>query len=236
MKAFAPSLIWATAFWPIAIAQNATIRLAPAATGFDSDNAAFIYANVPILLANDGSAADGGFRTFAFSNSTNTTFFAERSHERSGRTKIAIPVYDVGGRDVIFNIPSPNSVIRLYDVSSGSEVAGSRKYHLGDWSVARNWRSQTSGENYVFLFGKKKVVQFLIRGDASDAQVLEVCPTQVTDTHVLILCRSRLSLSQSKARQLLCFPMGRFTFLVAKARFCTRSKPRKALQLPLFAP
>ncbi|KAF3009532.1 hypothetical protein E8E13_004814 [Curvularia kusanoi] len=174
MKAFATSLTWATAFWPIAIAQNATILLTPAATGFDSDNAAFIYGSAPILLANDGSAADGGFRTFASSNSTNTTLFAERSHERSGRTKIAIPVYDVGGQDVIFNIPSPNSIIRLYDVSSGSEVPGSRKYHLGDWSVARNWRSQTSGENYVFLFGKKKVVQFLIRGDASDAQVLEV--------------------------------------------------------------
>lgn len=175
MKTFASSLTWAAALLPVTFAQNATIPLTPAATGFDSDNAALIYAPSPILLANDGSAADGGFRTFSVSNSTNSTSFTERSHERSGRTKIAIPVYDVGGRDVIFNIPSPNSIIRLYDVLDGSEIAGSRKYQLGDWSVARNWRSPTSGENYVFLFGKKKVVQFLVRGDGNDAQVLEVC-------------------------------------------------------------
>ncbi|OSS46739.1 hypothetical protein B5807_08826 [Epicoccum nigrum] len=174
MKTFTTRFIWATALLPVALAQNGTIQLTPAATGFDSDNAALIYAAPPILLANDGSAADGGFRTFSVSNSANSTSFIERSHEKSGRTKIAVPVYDVGGRDVIFNIPSPNSVIRLYDVSNGSEIAGSRKYQLGDWSVARNWRSQTSGENYVFLFGKMKVVQFLVRGNGNDAQILEV--------------------------------------------------------------
>ncbi|KAF1928333.1 thermostable phytase [Didymella exigua CBS 183.55] len=165
---------WVAALLPAAFAQNASITLAPAATGFDSDNAALIYTSLPILLANDGSAAEGGFRTFSASNSINATTFSERSHEISGRTKIAVPVYDVGGRDIIFNIPSPNSIIRAYDIATGSEVAGSRKYQLGDWSVARHWRSQTSGENYVFLFGKKTVVQFLIRGDGDNLQILEV--------------------------------------------------------------
>lgn len=174
MKTFPKSLTLAATLLPAALAQNATIKLNPAAIGFDSDNAALIYASSPILLANDGSAADGGFRTFSTLNSTNSTSFTERSHERSGRTKIAIPVYDVGGRDIIFNIPSPNSVIRAYDVATGSEIPGSRRYQLGDWSVARNWRSQTSGENYVFLFGKKMVVQFLVRGDNDDVQILEV--------------------------------------------------------------
>jgi len=177
MKVFARSLPWATALIPVAFAQNATISLTSAAIGFDSDNAALIYSSSPILLANDGSAADGGFRTFSASNSTNSTSFSERSHEKSGRTKIAIPLYDVAGRDVIFNIPSPNSVIRAYEVESGNEIPGSRKYQLGDWSVARSWRSQTSGENYVFLFGKKMVVQFLVRGDGDDVQVLEVFPS-----------------------------------------------------------
>ncbi|KAF1363697.1 thermostable phytase [Lizonia empirigonia] len=174
MKNFTRSFTWAAVLLPAALAQNATITLTPVATGFDSDNAALIYASSPILLANDGSAADGGFRTFAVSNSTNSTSFVERSHEKSGRTKIAIPVYDVGGRDVIFNIPSPNSIIRAYDVKSGVEIEGSRKYALGDWSVARNWRSQTSGENYVFLFGKKMVVQFLMKGEGDNVQILEV--------------------------------------------------------------
>ncbi|KAH6639059.1 hypothetical protein C7974DRAFT_125616 [Boeremia exigua] len=174
MKAFAKTLPWATALLPLALAQNATINLTPAATGFDSDNAALIYASSPVLLANDGSAADGGFRTFSASNATNSTSFTERSHKKSGRTKIAIPVYDVGGRDLIFNIPSPNSIIRAYNLKSGSEIPGSRKYELGDWSVARSWRSQASGNNYVFLFGKKMVVQFLVRGNGEDVQVLEV--------------------------------------------------------------
>ena len=188
MMTFTRRLVCATALLPVALAQNATIQLTPAATGFDSDNAALIYAAPPILLANDGSAADGGFRTFTVSNLTNSTSFKERLHEKSGRTKIAVPVYDVGGRDVIFNIPSPNSVIRLYDVSNGSEVAGSRKYQLGDWSVARNWRSPTSGENYVFLFGKMKVVQFLIRGNGNDAQVLEVRQIYSVNSRVLTSC------------------------------------------------
>jgi 3-phytase len=184
MKTLTRSLTWAAALIPAALAQNATITLAPAAIGFDSDNAALIYAPSPILLANDGSAPDGGFRTFTVSNSTNSTLFTERSHEKSGRTKIAIPVYDVGGRDVVFNIPSPNSVIRAYDVKSGIEVEGSRRYQLGDWSVARNWRSQTSGENYVFLFGKKMVVQFLVKGDSDSVEVLEVRETgQVLTEH-----------------------------------------------------
>lgn len=179
MKAFTRSIICAATLLPVALAQNATVNLTPAATGFDSDNAAFIYASPPILLANDGSAADGGFRTFSSSNYTNSTSLIEGSHERSGRTKIAIPVYDVAGRDVIFNIPSPNSIIRAYDVATGSEIAGSRKYQLGDWSVARNWRSQTSGENYVFLFGKKMVVQFLVRGAGDYVHVIEVGSTSV---------------------------------------------------------
>lgn len=168
------ALIWATTLLYTGFAQNATITLAPVATGFDSDNVALIYASPPILLANDGSAADGGFRTFSASNSTNSTSFVEHLHERSGRTKIAVAVYDVGGRDIIFNIPSPNSIIRAYDVTTGDEIAGSRKYQLGDWSVARNWRSEASGENYVFLFGKKMVVQFLVRGAGADVQILEV--------------------------------------------------------------
>lgn len=168
------SIIWVAALLSAAWGQNATITLSPAATGFESDNAAFIYAPFPLLLANDGSAADGGFRTFAASNLTNSTSFVERSHEKSGRTKIAIPVYDVGGRDIIFNIPSPKSIIRAYDVGSGAEIEGSRKYSLGDWSVARNWRSQTSSENYVFLFGKKIVVQFLVRQKGTGVEILEV--------------------------------------------------------------
>jgi 3-phytase len=170
MKSLVESLAWVTALLPLVTAQNATITLVPAATGFDSDNAAFYYARSPLLIGNDGSAADGGFRTFTTSNST---AFKDVAHLKTGRSKIAIPVYDVGGRDVIVNIPAPDSILRVFDAETMKEVEGARKKQLGDWSVARVWRSQTSGENYIFLFGKKMVVQLLIR-DKSGVEILEV--------------------------------------------------------------
>ena len=167
----AKSFVWATAFVFLATAQNATIKLQPVATAFDSDNAAFYYAQSPLLVGNDGSAADGGFRTFSTSNST---AFKELSHQKTGRSKIVIPVYDVGGRDVIVNIPAPDSIFRAFDTRDMKEITSARKKQLGDWSVARVWRSQVSGENYIFLFGKKMVVQLLIKDENGDVEILEV--------------------------------------------------------------
>jgi 3-phytase len=154
------------------VASNATISLAPVATSFDSDNAAFYYARSPLLIGNDGSAADGGFRAFSTSNSTT---FREVSHQKSGRSKVVVPVYDVGGRDVIVSIPAPDSILRAFDATTMEEIEGARNKKLGDWSVARVWRSQISGESYIFLFGKKMVVQLLVRGENNDVEFLEVC-------------------------------------------------------------
>jgi 3-phytase len=162
---------WATAFLSLVTAQNATIELQPIATDFDSDNAAFYYAQSPLLIGNDGSAADGGFRTFSTSNSTR---FKEVSHQKTGRSKVVVPVYDVGGRDVIVNIPAPDSIFRAFEATDMKEITSARKNQLGDWSVARVWRSQISGENYIFLFGKKMVVQLLIRDRDDDVEFLEV--------------------------------------------------------------
>ena len=164
-------LVWAALVFPFAAAQRVNVSLVPAATGFESDNAAFYYSPSPLLLANDGSAADGGFRVFA---ATNSSLFSETSHQKTGRSKIAVPVYDVGGRDVIFTIPAPDSIIRIFDAEKMEEIENARKRQLGDWSTACVWRSQQSSNSYVYLFGKKQVVQFLVRGDGEDVEVLEV--------------------------------------------------------------
>ncbi|CAN9272706.1 unnamed protein product [Alternaria alternata] len=171
MKTLTRCLTWAGVIVPFVAAQNANVTLVPAATGFENDNTEFIYGKSPLLVANDGSAADGGFRTFSVSN---TSSFTEKSHQKTGRSKIAVAVQDVGGRDLIVNIPAPDSLIRIFDAKNGTEVKSNDKKQLGDWSTACVWRSQKSGESYIFLFGKKMVVQFLIRSSKAQVEILEV--------------------------------------------------------------
>lgn len=171
MKTLKRCLTWASVSFTFVAAQTANITLIPAATGFEGDNTDFIYGTSPLLVVNDGSAADGGFRTFSVSN---TSSFAEKSHQKTGRSKIAVAVHDVDGRDLIFNIPAPDSLIRIFDAKSGKNVESNDKKKLGDWSTACVWRSQNSGESYVFMFGKKMVVQFLIRNDKKRVEILEV--------------------------------------------------------------
>ncbi|CAO2647208.1 Nn.00g081300.m01.CDS01 [Neocucurbitaria sp. VM-36] len=171
MKSFVKCLTWASAVASFAAAQNANVTLVPAATGFESDNTGFVYGRSPVLVANDGSAADGGFRMFAVSKSTP---FKQSTHQETGRSKIAVPVHGVGGQDVIINIPAPDSLIRIFDAQTGKKVDSNDKKQLGDWSTACVWQSQKSGEKYLFLFGKKMVVQFLVRNKGNDVEILEV--------------------------------------------------------------
>lgn len=171
MKSFSRYLAWCPLFFPLVTAQVANVTLVAAATGFEDENTAFIYSRSPLLVANDKGAADGGFRVFSVSK---TTPFTQKSHQKTGRSKIAVPVYDVDGRDVIVNVPAPDSLFRVFDVQDFKEIESGEKTQLGDWSTACVWRSQKSGENYLFLFGKKMVVQFLVRGKNKNVEILEV--------------------------------------------------------------
>ena len=171
MKSFKYCLAWTSFVFSAVTAQNANVTLVPAATDFDGDNTAFIYGRSPLLVSNDGSAADGGFRTFSVSKKTP---FKQSAHLKTGRSKIAVPVYDVAGRDVIINIPAPDSLIRVFDAATGAKIDSNDKKQLGDWSTACVWRSQASGYNYLFIFGKQMVVQFVVRGDKKNVEMLEV--------------------------------------------------------------
>jgi 3-phytase len=171
MNTFASCFLWASALFAVVLAQAANFTLVPAATGLDGDNTGFVYGRSPLLVVNDGSAADGGFHAFAVSNSSS---FKETTHQKTGRSKIVAPVHDIGGRNLIISIPAPDSLIRVFDAETGTKVDSNDKKQLGDWSTACVWRSQKSGDSYVFLFGKRMVVQFLIRDDEEDVQILEV--------------------------------------------------------------
>jgi 3-phytase len=172
MTSFINCLSWASILSTFVSAQDANITLIPAAVGFEADNTAFVYAKSPILVVNDGSTDDGGFRTFAVSDSGP---FTNKTHQRTGRSKIAVTVHNtIDARDVIVNIPAPDSLIRIFDAETGKSIDSNNKKQLSDWSSACVWRSQKSAESYLFLFGKKMVVQFLVRDRKKTVEVLEV--------------------------------------------------------------
>jgi 3-phytase len=171
MSTFVNCLVWASTFLALVQAQAANITLIPVSASFDGDNTGFLYARSPLLLANDGSAADGGFRTFAVSKSAPVK---QATHQKTGRSKVVVPVHDIGGRDLIINIPAPDSLIRVFDAETGRKVDSNDKKQLGDWSSACVWRSPKSGESYLFLFGKKTVVQFIVRSQKKGVEILEV--------------------------------------------------------------
>ncbi|KAL6703422.1 hypothetical protein ACN47E_009681 [Coniothyrium glycines] len=170
MRISAASFAWSAVF-SLAAGRTANITLVPAATGFVSDNTAFVYGASPKLVANDGSAADGGFRTFAIAA---TLPLKELTHAKSGRSKVAIPIHNVGGRNIIVNIPAPDSLFRVFDAANGKEIDSNNKKQLGDWSTSCVWQSPKSGESYLYLFGKKKAVQFLVRAENNKIEILEV--------------------------------------------------------------
>jgi 3-phytase len=171
MSSFVNCLLWASTFIAVVTAQTANLTVVPVATGFKDENAGFIYGSSPSLVTNDKSADDGGFRTFAVSA---TPSWNQTTLQKTGRSKVVVPVHNISGRDLIINIPSPDSLIRVFDATTGKEVDSNDKIQLGDWSTSCVWRSQKSGDSYMFLFGKKMVVQFLVRNKKKEVEILEV--------------------------------------------------------------
>ncbi|KAI3325141.1 phytase [Xylariaceae sp. AK1471] len=139
----------------------------------ESDFTAIFYNGIrPVLIGNDGGAASGGFRTFAISDGAHLT---ETKHETPGRTKLVTTVYGVDGKDLIVTIAQPeSSLFRLYDASTVEQVGEPLAHTLGDWSALCAWRSPSSGEQYLYLFGKKVAVQFLLRAAHKSIEAVEV--------------------------------------------------------------
>jgi 3-phytase len=126
----------------------------------------------PLLFGNDGTATSGGFRAWTLNDKNNT--LREVAKKTPGRTKLVSVIYNIAGRDLAITIAQPDSIIRLYDVDSSEELKKAELTVLGDWSALCPWKSQKSGEQYFYLFGKKKAIQFLITGRNGVITIMEV--------------------------------------------------------------
>lgn len=124
-----------------------------------------------LLLGNDGSAATGGFRTWSLDDNQPLKEVDRRTH---GRTKTARFLYGVAGRDLVVTVAAPDSLIRLFDVDGLEEITSAQKKVLGDWSAICPWRSLETGWQYIYLFGKSKTVQLVIREKDEELEILEV--------------------------------------------------------------
>ncbi|KAI0456742.1 hypothetical protein F5B21DRAFT_502039 [Xylaria acuta] len=148
------------------------IPIASRIDGIESDFTAIVYNTTsPILITNDGGAASGGFHTFAIGNGGNLT---ETKHETSGRTKLVTTVYGIDGKDLVVTIAQPDSFFRLYETNTVEQIGAPLSRTLGDWSALCVWRSQSSGEQYLYLFGKGQAVQFLIRVTNGPIEIVEI--------------------------------------------------------------
>ncbi|KAL2073823.1 hypothetical protein VTL71DRAFT_11149 [Oculimacula yallundae] len=137
----------------------------------DSDNSAVYHSSSnPLLIGNDGSAATGGFHIWSLGGSLP---LKEVSSEATGRSKLVTTVYDIGAKDLIITISQPNNVLQVFDVNGFEEIKEAAKPAIGDWSALCSWKSAKSGSQYFYLFGKKQVVQYLIRAENS-MEIVEI--------------------------------------------------------------
>lgn len=138
----------------------------------ESDNSA-VYSSPSgaLLLGNDGSASTGGFNIWSLNTSASP--LQEIASKTTGRSKLVTTVYGIGEKDLIITISQPNNVLQVFDVDGFEAIEEARKSAIGDWSALCTWKSSKSGEQYFYLFGKKQVVQYLIKKDGR-VEIVEV--------------------------------------------------------------
>jgi 3-phytase len=126
----------------------------------------------PWLVGIDGSAATGGFRTWSFADDGDN--LTQLTSNTPGRTEVIDVLYGVAGKDLLVSIADPDSLLRLFDAKDPSGTSLADKKVLGGWSSLCSWRSPESGWQYFYLFGKKEAVQFVVREQGGQLEILEV--------------------------------------------------------------
>jgi 3-phytase len=139
----------------------------------ESDWSAVYYSKAsPLLLGNDGSAASGGFLAWALDGATP---LPQASALVTGRTKLVTTIYGVGGRDLAVTIAQPDSIVRVFELPSFKQLKDVELKVLGDWSALCAWKSQAANQ-YLFLFGKRQAVQFLVQKSKGSIEIFEASP------------------------------------------------------------
>ncbi|TPX11295.1 uncharacterized protein E0L32_001113 [Thyridium curvatum] len=133
-----------------------------------SDSTAILYADQqPLVLGNDGTAHGGGFHVYDLGARSEVTSVY------TGRTKLVTTVQNVNGRHWAVTIAQPDSVMRVFELPAVRRVESADFKSLGDWSALCGWKSKT-GNQYVYLFGKKEAVEFLVQPAGEDVKLVEV--------------------------------------------------------------
>ncbi|ROT37182.1 3-phytase [Sodiomyces alkalinus F11] len=125
----------------------------------------------PLLITNDGGTATGGVHVWDIDGGSSPL---ERVKSLNpGRTKLSAVVYDVGGRDVLVSIPQTTSMLSVYELPDVEKIQDAGFFALGDWTALCSWKSG-SGNSYLFLFGKRHGVQFLVREKGDSIEIVEI--------------------------------------------------------------
>ncbi|KAG9250116.1 3-phytase [Emericellopsis atlantica] len=124
----------------------------------------------PLLITNDGGASTGGFHVFGIEGGSP---LGSVKDQFTGRTKLVQTEYNIAGKDYLVSIPQTTSVFSLYELPEVKKVDNVAFKALGDWSALCSWRSR-SANTYLFLFGKKNGVQYLLRETDGEVELVEI--------------------------------------------------------------
>jgi 3-phytase len=141
----------------------------------ESDWTSVYYSKTdPFLLGNDGSAANGGWTAWKLDSATPLSQVHAETPGR--RTKLVTVVHRDDGKkkkDLVFSISQPDSIIRAWTLPDFKEVKSARFTALGDWSALCSWKA-ASGNDYLYLFGKKQAKVFLLNEEKNHVGIVEV--------------------------------------------------------------
>lgn len=139
----------------------------------ESDWTTTYYSNDnPLLIANDGGASTGGFHIY---DANSDSPLESIESQFTGRTKLVQTVYNIGGKDYMVSIPQTTSTFSFYELPSVTKIDDVDFKALGDWSALCSWKSR-SANTYLFLFGKRDGIQFLVRENDGAVEMIEVIP------------------------------------------------------------
>lgn len=164
-----------------ASAVDVDIPVSAVTSDIESDWASIYYGKTPLLLGNDGTAATGGWLAWDLNSAAPLKQVHAETPGR--RTKLVTTIHsrdnDKKPTGLAVSIGQPDSVLRAWELPDFDEVKSARSTVLGDWSALCSWKSP-SGNDYVYLFGKKEAKVFLVRkdddeDDYEDSKFVEVC-------------------------------------------------------------
>jgi 3-phytase len=152
-----------------AAAVDVEIPVSAVTSEVESDWSAVYYGKTPLLLGNDGSAATGGWLAWNLNSAPSLT---QTHAETPGRrTKLVTTIHgreddddDEKPTGLAVSIGQPDSILCGWELPDFEEVESARTKVLGDWSALCSWKSP-SGNDYVYLLGKKEAKVFLVRKD-----------------------------------------------------------------------